>query len=173
MDIFDGNITNWKDISGMDQDILIFRFSDLTNYYTEEELGDEFQYVPQKISELVAKEPGIIAFFPKQYLLENDFQGKVLPEEKIRPYLMEADKRGLLAPFYLELTTGLRRGEICGLKWEDFDAENGKLKRARLSCRRALRNFCGSEKKRQSANGYSRISMSPKNRCTPTMLTTD
>ena len=34
---------------------------------------------------------------------------KVLPEEKIRPYLMEADKRGLLAPFYLELTTGLRR----------------------------------------------------------------
>ena len=76
MDIFDGNITNWKDISGMDQDILIFRFSDLTNYYTEEELGDEFQYVPQKISELVAKEPGIIAFFPKQYLLENGFQGK-------------------------------------------------------------------------------------------------
>ena len=69
MDIFDGNITNWKDISGMDQDILIFRFSDLTNYYTEEEL--------------VAKEPGIIAFFPKQYLLEKGFQGKVLPEEKI------------------------------------------------------------------------------------------
>ena len=82
MDIFDGNITNWKDVSGMDQDILIFRFSDLTNYYAEEELGDEFQYVPQKISELVAKEPGIIAFFPKQYLLENGFQGKVLPEEK-------------------------------------------------------------------------------------------
>ena len=83
MDIFDGNITNWKDVSGIDQDILIFRFSDLTNYYAEEELGDEFQYVPQKISELVAKEPGIIAFFPKQYLLENGFQGKVLPEEKI------------------------------------------------------------------------------------------
>nr|MCQ5195815.1 hypothetical protein [Parabacteroides merdae] len=67
----------------MDQDILILRFSDLTNYYTEEELGDEFQYVPQKISEQVAKEPGIIAFFPKQYLLEKGFQGKVLPEEKI------------------------------------------------------------------------------------------
>ena len=29
---------------------------------------------------------------------------------------------------YTELTTGLRRGEICGLKWEDFDAENVKLK---------------------------------------------
>ena len=85
MDIFDGNISNWKEINGMDQDILIFRFSDLTNYYSEEELGDEFQYVPEKISELVAKEPGIIAFFPKQYLLEKGFQGRVLPEEKITP----------------------------------------------------------------------------------------
>ncbi len=29
--------------------------------------------------------------------------------------------------FYTELTTGLRRGEICGLKWEDFDEVNGTL----------------------------------------------
>lgn len=85
MDIFDGHVTNWKEIDGTDQEILIFRFSDLTQYYTEEELGDEFQHVPQKISELIAKEPGIIAFFPKQYLLENGFLGRVLPEEKITP----------------------------------------------------------------------------------------
>ena len=60
---------------------------------------------------------------------------KVLPEEKIKPYLMEADKRGLLAAFYLELTTGLRRGEICGLMWQDFDARNGVLQ-----VRRTLHN---------------------------------
>ncbi len=30
--------------------------------------------------------------------------------------------------FYTELTTGLRRGEICGLKWEDFDETNSTLK---------------------------------------------
>lgn len=30
--------------------------------------------------------------------------------------------------FFLELTTGLRRGEICGLKWCDFDEEKGTLK---------------------------------------------
>ena len=29
--------------------------------------------------------------------------------------------------FYTELTTGLRRGEICGLKWSDFDEVEGKL----------------------------------------------
>ena len=30
--------------------------------------------------------------------------------------------------FYTELTTGLRRGEICGLKWENFDEVAGTLK---------------------------------------------
>ena len=37
---------------------------------------------------------------------------------------MEADKRGLLAAFYLELTTGLRRGELLALLWTDLDIEN-------------------------------------------------
>ena len=37
--------------------------------------------------------------------------------------------------FYLEITTGLRRGEICGLMWTDFDAEKGTL-----TVRRTLHN---------------------------------
>ena len=37
--------------------------------------------------------------------------------------------------FYVELTTGLRRGEICGLVWQDFDARNGVLQ-----VRRTLHN---------------------------------
>lgn len=49
---------------------------------------------------------------------------KILSQEKIGPYLMEADKRGLLAAFYLELTTGLRRGELLALLWTDLDVDN-------------------------------------------------
>ena len=48
---------------------------------------------------------------------------KVLPQEKIGPYLSEAEKRGLLAAYYLELTTGLRRGELLALLWTDLDVE--------------------------------------------------
>ena len=29
--------------------------------------------------------------------------------------------------FYLEITTGLRRGELCGLMWSDFDEKKGTL----------------------------------------------
>jgi integrase len=49
---------------------------------------------------------------------------KILPQEKIGPYLAEAENRGLLAAYYLELTTGLRRGELLALLWTDLDVEN-------------------------------------------------
>ena len=49
---------------------------------------------------------------------------KILPEDKIGSYLAEAERRGLLAAFYLELTTGLRRGELLALLWTDLDVEN-------------------------------------------------
>ena len=52
---------------------------------------------------------------------------KILPQEKIGMYLAEAERRGLLAAFYLELTTGLRRGELLALQWDDLNLETGEL----------------------------------------------
>ena len=43
--------------------------------------------------------------------------------------------------FYTELTTGLRRGEICGLQWRDFDAEAGTLQVCRTLHKRAGGGF--------------------------------
>ena len=47
---------------------------------------------------------------------------------------LESTQRDRLAPLWRVLAmTGVRRGEACGLRWEDVDLEN-----ARLSVRRAL-----------------------------------
>ena len=47
----------------------------------------------------------------------------ILPPEKIGRYLQEAEKYGVLSMFYLELSSGLRRGELLALQWEDLNVK--------------------------------------------------
>ncbi len=52
---------------------------------------------------------------------------KILPSEQVKAYLKAASARGILPLFYLELTSGLRKGEIAALLWSDLDVENCTL----------------------------------------------
>ena len=53
---------------------------------------------------------------------------KVLNKEELDRFLAEVDKDEIWRDFFhTELTTGLRRGEICGLKWSDFNEKGGTL----------------------------------------------
>ena len=81
-DIFDKKITNWNQVGGEDRPIVLFRTSDITDYYTEEELGPDFEYFPEKINELIQKQPGIIAFFSDKYKSDN-FKARELDIDKI------------------------------------------------------------------------------------------
>ena len=89
--IFDAKIIYWNEIEGRhsasgravpEDSIITFRLDDITNYYSEEELGSEYEHLGEKINELVEKTPGIIAYFPKKYLAP-DFNGRLLPLQKI------------------------------------------------------------------------------------------
>ena len=48
---------------------------------------------------------------------------KILPPEHMKAYLDAAERRGLLPMFYLELVSGLRKGELVALRWDDVDVQ--------------------------------------------------
>jgi len=80
--LFDQNVTNWKDIGGENDSVITFRHDDISNYYSDEELGNDLEFVPAMISELVGKTKGIIAYIPEKYVDKN-FNGRIVPVEKV------------------------------------------------------------------------------------------
>lgn len=79
--IFDQKITNWNAVGGKKDSIIIFSINDLSNYFSEEEVGAEFEFLPEKLNRLVDSIPNILAVFNEKYLAK-DFKGKVIDVDK-------------------------------------------------------------------------------------------
>ena len=53
---------------------------------------------------------------------------KILTQEEIQRFLIQTKAEGMYELFLLELTTGMRRGELLALRWDDLDFATGKLR---------------------------------------------
>ena len=82
---------------------------------------------------------------------------KTLPAEQLGAFLREAKESGVYELYYLDLATGLRRGELLGLKWEDIDLQNGII-----HVRRQVARVDGEVKELplKTKNSYRNISIS-------------
>ena len=84
-----------------------------------------------KRQHMIAANPAEGAVAPKSDAAPR----RILNDAELERFMEEIkNDSAWYAFFYTELTTGLRRGEICGLRWDDFDEKAGTLK-----VRRSLR----------------------------------
>ena len=69
---------------------------------------------------LIPRNPTDDCIAPKVQKVEM----KTLLPEHLKSYLDAANARGVLPMFYLELVSGLRKGELVALLWSDLDTEH-------------------------------------------------
>ena len=83
---------------------------------------------------------------------------QTIPEEQLQAFLAEAKATGVYEMYYIELATGLRRGELLGLKWQDIDWKNGIIK-----VRRQIARVDGQivEAPLKTKNSYRTVTISP------------
>lgn len=81
--VFDEDYTNWGEIGGQDEKIMPFRFEELPNYFSEEQLGANYENADKCINSLIEQNKGIVAFVPEDFVASKDFVGKRLKDHHI------------------------------------------------------------------------------------------
>ena len=83
---------------------------------------------------------------------------QTIPAEQLQAFLAKARATGVYEMYYIELATGLRRGELLGLKWSDIDWKKGIIK-----VKRQIARVDGKivEAPLKTKNSYRTVSISP------------
>ena len=83
------------------------------------------------VEKLISDNPVKYCVLPQQ---EHE-EMKTLPLDKLNLFFEEAKNSGVYEMYLTEISTGLRRGELLGLKWSDIDYENQTIFIRRQICR--------------------------------------
>lgn len=82
-EIFDSEVVDWKDVGGKEGEITIFRFDEIFNIYSEEDLGEDYALLSAKLGEVITSNLNIIAYLPQEYAPVGIESVKLLPTESI------------------------------------------------------------------------------------------
>lgn len=66
--IFEGEISNWNELGGTYDSIYTFTLSDVETKFTAEQLGENFEFLNQRIAEYIDNNTGVIAYLPRKYV---------------------------------------------------------------------------------------------------------
>lgn len=69
--VFDEDVTDWKDLGWKELAIVPFRLEDADDYFTEEQLGAQYEHAGELIAGLIESEPGMVAFVPESMIPEG------------------------------------------------------------------------------------------------------
>jgi phosphate transport system permease protein len=81
-DIFNGDITNWSEVGGKNSEIELISIDEIYNYYSEEQLGSNFENMPVCVNDFFSKNDHAIGYFENKFITKN-FPGKIVKTSKI------------------------------------------------------------------------------------------
>lgn len=96
---------------------------------------------------IIPRNPSVFCRLPSAKAREM----QVLAPEEIQRLLIQAKEDGYFELLLLELSTGLRRGEICALQWDDLNFNTGELQ-VKQQVHRVKGNLVVSEPKTKASN---------------------
>lgn len=69
--IFNQDVTNWSQVGGANDSIILFTTNDILTYYTEEEIGSNLENLPAKLNDFIVSHPGAIMYVSAKNLPTN------------------------------------------------------------------------------------------------------
>lgn len=83
-DIFNQDITNWKDVGGNNDTITLLTINEIPNYYSEDEMGPDMENLPVLVNKLIQENTGAMVFIADKYIPAS-FNGYILPVNNVTP----------------------------------------------------------------------------------------